>query len=530
MKFGLSLFFLFYVFYVTCSQTKPEQLALQKKIETAMAAINTENSDKALTGLKKLKEESIKLDYDKGALQCIYKIIDLYEVSKLDYRSAIKETEIGESIAAKTNNYKALADMYHYRAIQYKMLGFYEYAQQLYLQALTLSDKIENLNERSLTKSQIYGNISSNYENALGPDLQKATEFMIRSIKESDKIKPANKDELLRKRHLDAQNFRGLGYMYDMRNQIDSAEYFYLKAYENYDGIDFSAYERKEILADLGQLYLSAGKPEKAVVFAKRSLLSQNPDTNLALQTTAYEILYQSYLNLGKIDSSKYYSELFTRFNDSLLILNEQKTNQAFQNLSGKTKEKYNTDLMWIIWASVVGLGVMSLVYGYLYRQKQSKALLLIEKLKKQKATASSRIMNDESTETAMTDETTEVLLKKLKKFEESKNFLNSNISVASLATDLNTNTKYLSQIINTHKKKNFNNYINALRIDYIMQELYDNPKIRKYKIAVLAEMSGFASREVFTSIFKKETDMPPSYFIKNLDKETGEIKGSDEV
>ena len=530
MKFILSLFFLFYVFYVACSQIKPEQLALQKKIETAIAAINTENSDQALVDLKKLKEESIKSDYDKGTLQCIYKIIALYQVSKLDYKSAIKEAEIGEKIARKTDNYKALADMCHYKAIQYKMLGFYEYAQQLYLQALTLSDKIENLNERSLTKSQIYGNISSNYENALGPDLQKATEFMIRSIKESDKIKPVDKNEFLRKRHLDAQNFRGLGYMYDMRDQVDSAEYFYLKAYEMYDGIDFSAYERKEILADLGQLYLSIGKPEKAITYAKRSLLSQNTDTNLALQTTAYEILYQSYMNLGKIDSSKYYSNLFTRLNDSLLVLNEEKANQTFQNLSEKTKEKYNTDLSRVIWASLIVLVAISLVYWYFYRQKQSKALLLIEKLKKQKATASSKIMNDEGAETAMADETTEILLKKLKKFEESKNFLNSNISVASLATDLNTNTKYLSQIINIYKKKNFNNYINALRIEYIMQELYDNPKIRKYKIAVLAEMSGFASREVFTSIFKKETDMPPSYFIKNLEKETREAKSADGV
>lgn len=533
MMSRLLLFFLFYTFCIVYAQDKPEQVALQKKIDAAISTIDTDISDKALENFKKLKEESIHLDYDKGALQCIYKIIDLYEVSKLDYKSAIKEAETGEKIARRSNNYKALADMCHYKAIEYNMLGFYEYAQQLYLQALAASDKIENLNERSLTKSQIYGNISSSYENSLDPNPQKAKEFMIMSIKESNRIKPANQAELQRKNHLDAQNFRGLGYMYNMRRQIDSAEYFYLKSYELYNGINFSAYERKEILADLGEFYLSEGKPEKAIISAKRSLSFKNIDTNLELQTTAYEILYQSYMNLGKIDSSKYYSQLFTKLNDSLLTVKERNANQTLKNLTKKSEEKYDTDLKKIIWISLAGLVSVSLIFIFFYRRNQIKTRkkyqLFIEKLKKQESITEKK-SSDEMVlkQTQIADETTGILLKKLEKFEQSKKFLNPNISIASLATDLDTNTKYLSQIINTHKKKNFNNYINSLRIGYITQELYNNPKIRKYKIASLAEMSGFASREVFTSIFKKETDMNPSYFIKNLEEGTMEVKRTD--
>jgi len=85
------------------------------------------------------------------------------------------------------------------------------------------------------------------------------------------------------------------------------------------------------------------------------------------------------------------------------------------------------------------------------------------------------------------------------------------------LANLLNTNTKYLTEIIRQHTGKNFNNYINGLRIQYITEKLYHDPKYREYKISYLAEESGFSSREIFAVTFKKETGVSPSYFIAKL-------------
>ena len=45
--------------------------------------------------------------------------------------------------------------------------------------------------------------------------------------------------------------------------------------------------------------------------------------------------------------------------------------------------------------------------------------------------------------------------------------FLNKDFSLAILAGQLDTNTKYLSEIINSHYHMNFNTYINRLRINY---------------------------------------------------------------
>jgi YesN/AraC family two-component response regulator len=93
-------------------------------------------------------------------------------------------------------------------------------------------------------------------------------------------------------------------------------------------------------------------------------------------------------------------------------------------------------------------------------------------------------------------------------------------MSLPVLAAQFNTNTKYLSNIINEYKGKNFNNYINGLRINYIMKLLYEKPEYRGYKTSYLAECCGFSSRIVFTTVFKKETGITPSYFINTLKNE----------
>ncbi|MCT4234920.1 transcriptional regulator [Elizabethkingia miricola] len=84
----------------------------------------------------------------------------------------------------------------------------------------------------------------------------------------------------------------------------------------------------------------------------------------------------------------------------------------------------------------------------------------------------------------------------------------------------INTNPKYLSQLINKHKGRNFCGYINYLRINYIINKLYNNILYREYKISYLAEECGYSSLQVFINAFRKETGMTPYYFIKQLKDE----------
>jgi AraC-like DNA-binding protein len=119
--------------------------------------------------------------------------------------------------------------------------------------------------------------------------------------------------------------------------------------------------------------------------------------------------------------------------------------------------------------------------------------------------------------------ETENSLLVKLKRFENSSRFINKEMSLAVLAGQLDTNTKYLSEIINKHYNVNFNGYINKLRINFIVNKLKLDPNFMNYKISYLAETCGFSSHSTFATIFKSITGITPITFIELLKKEKEE-------
>merc|ERR1711974_328919 len=106
------------------------------------------------------------------------------------------------------------------------------------------------------------------------------------------------------------------------------------------------------------------------------------------------------------------------------------------------------------------------------------------------------------------------------KKFEASKKFLNKDMSLAVLAGQFETNTKYLSGVINKHYDDNFNTFINKLRINYIIDKLKSDPNYINYKISFLAEESGYSSHSSFATVFKSIIGMSPVTFIKLIQKE----------
>lgn len=101
--------------------------------------------------------------------------------------------------------------------------------------------------------------------------------------------------------------------------------------------------------------------------------------------------------------------------------------------------------------------------------------------------------------------------------FEEDKKYLNRKLTLDGLAKDFKTNRDYLSKAVNELKGKNFPQYINELRISYIVKQLKDNPNLQKYTIAGIAEEAGYNNSESFTNSFKKITGTLPSYYIKAL-------------
>ena len=110
------------------------------------------------------------------------------------------------------------------------------------------------------------------------------------------------------------------------------------------------------------------------------------------------------------------------------------------------------------------------------------------------------------------------LILKKLETFEHEKGFLSGKVSVKTLSEAFETNSKYLSKIVNEYKNKTFINYVNDLRIDYAVINLQESKTARKYTLQALAIEYGFNTAESFSTAFSKKTGLKPSYFIKELE------------
>lgn len=129
-----------------------------------------------------------------------------------------------------------------------------------------------------------------------------------------------------------------------------------------------------------------------------------------------------------------------------------------------------------------------------------------------------------EKTPKTVSEDVVQTILKGLSVFESKEQFLNKGITLGTLAKMIKTNSKYLSEVINTHKGKNFAAYLNDLRIDYAIGRLAKDKKFRSYKIPFIAEELGYNNEQAFTLAFKKKTGTLLSVYLKEIEKAVSSI------
>lgn len=94
--------------------------------------------------------------------------------------------------------------------------------------------------------------------------------------------------------------------------------------------------------------------------------------------------------------------------------------------------------------------------------------------------------------------------------------YLDPKLNLRSLATALGIHPNQLSWLLNEELKVNFNDYINLYRIDHFIQLASDSSNAHISLIG-LAYESGFNSKSVFNTSFKKLKGQTPSQYIQGL-------------
>lgn len=103
--------------------------------------------------------------------------------------------------------------------------------------------------------------------------------------------------------------------------------------------------------------------------------------------------------------------------------------------------------------------------------------------------------------------------LKKL--MEVDKLYLNADLTLKTLADLLDTNTKYLSQVVNHQAGLNFQQFVNYYRVDEAKRKIITD-SLSNLTLYGIALQCGFKNKSTFYKVFKELTGFTPKDFVKS--------------
>ncbi|WP_348811291.1 AraC family transcriptional regulator [Flavobacterium maritimum] len=284
----------------------------------------------------------------------------------------------------------------------------------------------------------------------------------------------------------------------------------------------------------IGKSYLELKKPEIAVSYFQKVDQTFNKKKYIRPDLReVYELLIAYYKTKDNLKAQLYYIDQLLKA-DTLL-------NETYRYLIGKIHKEYDTKTLLtekekikdqlnrrkyndaILISIILLLFAISVFFTYrhfknrsLYKQKFDELMLKINDENKNKVK-----LKIEKTEILdINPEAVATVLKQLEKFERDKKFLENDLTLVKLSAAFNSNTKYLSKIIYHYRNKGFVEYINELKIEYLIALLNKDKRIRNYTNKALAEEAGFSTTQRFANAFLAKTGMPTTYFIEELKKE----------
>lgn len=414
-------------------------------------------------------------------------------------------------------------------ADQYQNLGLYNQSRNIIKGVLSDKELLKSTNVKvRMTLGKLYQlqainfGITRNYDIAL-QNLDKSNQYLDSRNAENAIIKQEN--NIFRSNFLMRQNK-----LEEAKKVLDEVIYN-VNNHGNSTFLMAFAYET------LARYFFLKEDYNTAIVYLEKGLgkIDNLPYNDMKL--IFYELLTKNYLALHNDEKYYYYNNLYTDLKTKLdankkegiqyivkLVETYQNNNIEFQR-QHKLGQLKNASVVILLF--VLGITVYSFYesrrskdlkkqLSFFEKQKEREEFMLAH-ANKPKSEPAKENKNSEKDLLKVSKEKEGEILNKLIEWEQSDNFLNKNMSIAMLSAQTGINTKYLSEVINNSKGKNFNGYINELRINHIAHQLKTDPAYLNYKVSYLAEYSGFSSHGAFTNVFKSVTGMSPNTYIQEI-------------
>lgn len=413
-------------------------------------------------------------------------------------------------------------------ADQYQNLDLYNQSQKIILDLLNDKKIFKNDDQKSkITIAKLYQLQALNF--GISRDYKKALENLDKSDQYIDNHNEENKiigfeNKIFRSSYVMRQ-----GKVEEARISLENV-IFNLNQDSNYQFLTALAYE------NLSRYFFIKENYGKAIENLEISLSKiQNLPYN-GLKIRIYESLSKNYFALHNDGKYHQYNKLYIETKTQLDFSQKEgiryivKLVENYQNKNLEFQKQNELKRFWVL-TSILFLIIVGLIIYFLsqntknkdlkkqfeFFEKQNKREHAIPIPKNEKVIVT--IEKSEKDSNKISKEKEDEILQKLQEWEQSDQYLSKSMSLSMLSAQMGVNTKYLSEVINNSKEKNFNGYINELRINHIAHLLKTDPTYLNYKVSYLAEFSGFSSHSAFTTVFKSVTGMSPNAYIQEISK-----------
>lgn len=524
------------------------------------------NNDSTLFYINKIRD-SKHLNYTIPALS-----VEAYvHYRKKDFK---KSEEIALKLLHITNEslLKSNHEQFYYDGIisAYNRLFWIKKNEENYSAAYSYLDKMEEANESTVFKTHKYIRHKTSIKvmraiikRALKLDSQ-AKQLLLEAYNESNNypvIIESKDNEFFLQQKANISNNLGNIYLYLAKQEykkeyIDSASYFYDKAYEaaknfkplhkdseiiynfrktevlmaqkeyqkaidvinNYKNISngFHYFHREYFQKAI--CFHNLNEPDSAIYYSNK-LLKDHKKCETSKLITIYDILSEQYNKLNKLDSAFKYSKLTLEQHD-IARKNKEKTFNLFYNNSFNKAQELNETIKNretkkqrnLVFSFTFLLLTLITITIYIFKGERKKKKELLFKINENKPNETER------KEYNIDEELERKILNEFKNTSTNQDFLKPDFSINYIAEKLNTNTTYVSFVFNKHNEESFKQYSTRLKIDYVVEKLKTDKLFRKYSIQAIAEEIGYTNASAFTRAFKKQTGVTPSIFLKNLE------------
>lgn len=291
----------------------------------------------------------------------------------------------------------------------------------------------------------------------------------------------------------------------------------------------------------IGEIYFKEKKQQEALIFFKEVNATYNLITNKEECYSSFLMAnyYLAIINdeIGNQKESIYHSKIFLSTYKKIRGKKKVPIDNLNHEIVIKEMEKINNKnalepLLQILIIIIIILLIPLLLLLFIKNRKKnenekkeidfilSENIVEHEKFKFLNENVLDKQKNTKKRKTVLNidEEKEKEIVSKLTLLIEDKLYLNQDFNQRFVAKKIKTNTAYLSFVVNKHFNKTFSEYINELKINYIINEMTYNPVFKKYTTQAIAESAGFKNAISFRKSFKNKTGYTPLEFLKNLD------------